>query len=65
MHIGGGRWRPADALAVGLAAVMVVGSISLSWLNAFPPDGRLTFVDIEWYRRALDEVPQAGRCPAS
>lgn len=60
MHIGGGRWRPADALAVGLAAVMVVGSISLSWLNAFPPDGKLTFVDIEWYRRALDEVA-AGR----
>lgn len=60
MRIGVWRWRPADAIAVSLAAVMTIGLVWLSWRSAFPPDGRLTFVDIEWYRRALDELA-AGR----
>jgi|GEM_PF-1307810 len=54
------RWRPADALVAGSAVVMVIGSVALSWLNLFPITGKVTFVDIEWYRRALDEVA-AGR----
>jgi Protein of unknown function (DUF2029). len=64
MRIGGRPGRAADALAVGAAAIAVVGSITLSWLGAFPVDGTITFVDIEWYRRALDEVV-AGRPMAS
>jgi len=53
-------WRLADVLAIGLAVVMIAGSTAVSWLKVFPPGGHVTFVDIEWYRRALDEVA-AGR----
>jgi len=64
MRIGGQRRRPADALAVGLAIVSIAGSVALSWLNVFPINGDAAFVDIEWYRRALNEVA-AGRPMAS
>jgi alpha-1,2-mannosyltransferase len=60
MRIGEQRCRPADALTIALAAIAVAGSITIAWLGVFPVDGAVTFVDIEWYRRALDEVA-AGR----
>lgn len=57
-------WNARTPLAVALAGASALllagGAVTLSWLNVFPIGSSPGFADIEWYRRALDEVA-AGR----
>ena len=50
----------ATAVAYGAALLLAGCGVLVAWLNVFPPGKPSGFVDIDWYRRALDAVA-AGR----